>query len=37
MAFIVTALVSVFIGLFTISIKTYAATKENPSEVLKAN
>jgi putative ABC transport system permease protein len=35
--FIVTALVSVFIGLFTISIKTYAATKENPSEVLKAN
>lgn len=34
--FIVTAIVSVLIGLITISIKTYAATRENPSDVLKA-
>lgn len=34
--FIVTAIVSVLIGLVTISIKTYVATRENPSDVLKA-
>ena len=34
--FIVTAAVSVLIGLVTISIKTYTATRENPSDVLKA-
>jgi len=34
--FIVTALVSVFIGVLTISIKTYSAARENPSDVLKA-
>lgn len=33
--FIITALVSVFIGVLTISIKTYSATRENPSDVLK--
>jgi len=34
--FIVTTLVSVIIGVITISIKTYFATRENPSDVLKA-
>jgi len=34
--FIITALVSVLIGVLTISIKTYSAARENPSDVLKA-
>jgi putative ABC transport system permease protein len=33
--FIITALVSIFIGLITISIKTYLATREYPSDILK--
>jgi putative ABC transport system permease protein len=34
--FIITAVVSVLIGLITIAIKTYIATRENPSDILKA-
>ncbi len=34
--FIVTAVVSVLIGLITIAIKTYVAARENPSDILKA-
>jgi len=33
--FVLTAMISVIIGLVTISIKTWLATKENPAEVLK--
>lgn len=33
--FVLTALISVFIGLVTISIKTWLATRENPADILK--
>lgn len=35
--FILTALISVVIGLVTISIKTWLATNENPADILKSN
>lgn len=35
--FVLTALISVVIGLVTISIKTWLATKENPADILKHN
>lgn len=35
--FVLTAIISVFIGLVTISIKTWLATRENPADILKSN